>query len=261
MPPRWPTAPDSPDRRVRWLLFAASFIAFAYFHQGGGWNQNGRFAMVRSLVESGRPWIDSHLVYTPGKGLPGPSIVRIPVLDGRYTIDGQEKTLSWNNVADVACTGDLAIGRGHFHPNKAPGTSIAGVPGYFVVHGIERLFGARPDDWWTFTLNAWLTSVLSVGLVSALGCVVLFDLALRFTEGRARPSLLAAGAFGFGTMYWSYGTMLYEHNLIAVSLLGSFAVLYALRPVMESADTKPRRGDSDGARARLALAGGLAGFA
>jgi hypothetical protein len=47
---------------ISWLLFAAAFISFAYFHQGGGWNQNVRFVMVRSLVEEGTLWIGSDLL-------------------------------------------------------------------------------------------------------------------------------------------------------------------------------------------------------
>ena len=42
------------EHRIQWLLFTTAFIAFAYFHQGGGWNQNVRFAMVRAIVEEGR---------------------------------------------------------------------------------------------------------------------------------------------------------------------------------------------------------------
>ena len=38
-------------RRVQWRLFVAAWVAFAFFHQGGGWNQNARFAMVRAVVE------------------------------------------------------------------------------------------------------------------------------------------------------------------------------------------------------------------
>lgn len=59
------------ERRIEWLLFAVAFITFAYFHQGGGWNQNVRFAMVRSMVEEGRFSIDSvHWVFAMAFALP-----------------------------------------------------------------------------------------------------------------------------------------------------------------------------------------------
>ena len=50
-------------QRIELLLFVATFFAFAYFHQGGGWNQNSRFAEVRAMVEEGRFAIDDFLIY------------------------------------------------------------------------------------------------------------------------------------------------------------------------------------------------------
>jgi hypothetical protein len=40
-------------QRIELLLFVACLFAFAYFHQGGGWNQNARFAEVRAMAEEG----------------------------------------------------------------------------------------------------------------------------------------------------------------------------------------------------------------
>ena len=51
--------------RIQWALFAATFVSFAWFHPGGGWNQNARFAMVRAIVEGGTVAIDDYLVYRP----------------------------------------------------------------------------------------------------------------------------------------------------------------------------------------------------
>jgi hypothetical protein len=41
-------------------LFALAFCAYAYFYQAGGWNQNVRFDLVRSLVERGTASIDGY---------------------------------------------------------------------------------------------------------------------------------------------------------------------------------------------------------
>src|SRR5947209_3005926 len=57
-----------PSRRLQLLLFALSFVTFAWFHQGGGWNQNARFAEVRALVEQGKFDIDDYMVYRPTTG-------------------------------------------------------------------------------------------------------------------------------------------------------------------------------------------------
>jgi len=74
-------------------------------------------------------------------------------------------------------------------------------------------------------MNAWLTTLFSVGLLSALGCVLFFRLVLAWS-GHVAASLLATLAFAFGTMYFPYATMLYEHNISAVALLASFYCLY-----------------------------------
>jgi hypothetical protein len=243
------------ERRIAWLLFAAIFLSFAYFHQGGGWNQNARFALVRSIVEEGNFSIDSYLVYAGVKTGQGTRLVRVPVRNAGFSLDGRNYAFHWKDVngnpislaeADagapggrpgvtsvepeqVAVSGDIAFFRGHFHPNKAPGASFASVPAYLLIYNMERMFGLDPDAWWTLTVNAWLTSAFSVGLLSALGCVLFYKLALKLSGNREMESLLTTLTFAFGTMFFPYGTALYEHNVIAVALLASFYLLYRVK--------------------------------
>ncbi len=199
--------------RVEALLFAIATIAFAYFHQGGGWNQNTRFAMVRAMVEERRFSIDDYLVYRVPRGEdPTLRLERLPVRAGEVSIEEKAHGLVWDitpsgmqrvdgrafgtapvlAVSEWAASGDLAYHGGHFYPNKAPGTSFLAFPGYFAIYHLERLIGADPDTWWTLTLNSWLTSILSVGLLSALGCVLFYRSAvllwgrIRF-RSRLRP--------------------------------------------------------------------------
>ncbi len=270
-------------RRIEWLLFAGTFLAFAYFHQGGGWNQNGRLALVRAIVEEGTIAIDSFLVYAPVASPQGPRLARVPVRNGEFRLQGNDYAFRWRDrsgrpvpldggeagdgalpgrtfvePSEVACTGDVAFYRGHFHPNKAPGTSLLAVPGYFLVFHLERLLGLDPDGWRTLTVNAWLVSVLSVGLLSALGCVLFHRLALIISNGRALPSLLTALALAFGTMFFPYGTMLYEHNVVAVSLVAAFYLLYRAR---NEGSPEVERLPEGRARLYVALAGLCAGFA
>ncbi len=312
-------------RRVQWLLFAAAFIAFAYFHQGGGWNQNVRFAMVRAMAERGQCSIDSYLIYVPEKA-GSTNLVRLPIENGVFLFQEKSFTLMWRDargrpfpvnssleglvtavnptaktfviqlsrdanaklainisddaivetnhhrltrddikvggavrilasidaagrfvaqritilphtspremafadLADVGASGDVAFVRGHFHPNKAPGAACLAVPAYFIIYQVERLFGLNPDQWWTLTMNSWLAGVFSVGLLSALGCILFFRLALAWS-GHWTASVRSTLAFAFGTMYFPYATMLYEHNLIAVALLASFYWLYRVK--------------------------------
>lgn len=245
-----------PLRRTSWLLFLSCFVTFAWFHQGGGWNQNGRFALVRAIAEGGTFFIDDYLVYAlpPGQ----PAFRRLEIRAGEFELDGRKYAAGWRNaqgalvpVSDSAgagaqliditaagATGDVAFHRGHFHPNKAPGTSLLAVPAYFVLLQVERLIGVDPDHWRVLNVNAWLTGAFSVGLISALGAVLLFRMALLLAGGRRVPALLTALAGALGTLLFPYATMLYEHNVIAVALLGSW---YLARVAPDAGGSAPRR--------------------
>lgn len=227
-----------PTRRIDLLLFATTLIAFAWFHQGGGWNQNSRFAEVRAIVEQGRFAIDDFLIYREkGDG----TFERLPIDHGAVVL-GHSKKLSWVDgdwnllpvtggpaltrdeavpIFEVAASGDVSYARDHFHPNKPPGTSLLAVPAYFVIYHVERLLGANPDARRTLNLNAWLTTIGSVGLVSALGSVLFFRVALHLV-GDPRAAVLATLAYSFGTLVFPFGTMLFDHNLTATALLAAF---------------------------------------
>jgi hypothetical protein len=81
-------------RRPEAILFAMALGAYAYFFQGGGWNQNSRFNLVRAIVEQHSIVVDDY----------------------------------------VQNTGDLAARDGHNYCDKAPGVSILAVPVYAAVH-------------------------------------------------------------------------------------------------------------------------------
>jgi hypothetical protein len=333
-------------RGIQWLLFAASLLAYAWFHPGGGWNQNARFALVRAIVEEGRLSVDSFLVYRPVQTGARSRLVRSPIVDGEATIDGRrvaffwkdadgrpvplarvvtgrvaavlpggrlevkaaedlhfvvqvppdapvlrngervtlaslprdqavQVTLSgpdgrravaatvevggappaqaWTQPASVASTGDVSFHGGHFHPAKAPGASFLAVPAYLAIFQVERMAGADPDDRWTLTVNAWLTSVLSVGLLAALTVVLVFRMAMRLSGGRAVPSTLTALAFALGTPFLPYATMLYEHDAIAFLLFGAFSLLAVARDDPGSGKRVARLAAFAGAAAGLAV--------
>ncbi len=237
------------NRRIELLLFVFAWVTYAYFHQGGGWNQNGRFALTRAVVETRRPWIDDYLVYA-ARGAPGsPGLRRVPVRNGCFDDAGRSFALAWSRTdgplaplapdapsdarlapADrAAVTGDLAFARGHVHPNKAPGGSLVAAPGYAVVFGLERLLGIDVDAAWVLNVNAWLSGVASVGLIAALGVVLFWRLALRLSGGRVDSALFATLAFAFGTLYFPYATMLYDHDLVAAAWLGAFLLAFDAR--------------------------------
>jgi hypothetical protein len=74
-------------------IFVLTLGAYAYFYQGGGWNQNSRFALVRALAADGTVRIDRMVV------------------NGRAMV-----------------TGDFARAGGHIYSDKAPGLALAAVP-------------------------------------------------------------------------------------------------------------------------------------
>ena len=240
----------SRPQRIELLIFLACFFSYAFFYQGGGWNQNARFAEVRAMVEEGRFAIDNFLVYAPVPGRP--VLQRAEVENGEYGRDGKRFRLSWVDMdwrlfpvstaprepgtenaplVELCASGDIGFvpWTGHFHPNKPPGTSFAGVPGYFLIYHLERLFGLDPDHWWVLTVNSWLTSVCSVGLASALGCVMFFRLAQHLGGGRPLPAFFATLALGFGTTFFPFATLFFDHSLCAALLLGGFYFLYFAR--------------------------------
>jgi hypothetical protein len=269
---------------LSWLIFAIAFVVFAYFHQGGDWNSNARFAMVRALVEKGEFTIDSYLIYQRAKAGPSNELRRIQIRDAEFVADDQRNVLVWsdsqgrlvpiNGTVDqrasgdvrfvelrtVAATADVAYYAGHFHPNKAPGTSFIAVPAYAFIFNFERIIGANPDEWWTLTINAWLTSVFSVGLLSAFGVVLLYRFAVSVSAGCALPSVTTAVTFAFGTMFLPYATALYEHNIVAVALLASVFFLYRVNMVAASEDAIVSTAKMT-LRKQLFLAGLCAGYA
>lgn len=251
-------------KRIEILLFVFAWTTYGYFCQGGGWNQNGRFALTRAIVEERKPWIDDYVVYAAAGTKGSPTLRRVPVRNGGFTDEGRSFALGWDDGSGAATalapdapaeakvvhagwaavTGDLAYARGHVHPNKAPGGSFAAAPGYALLWGMERLAGIDIEAARVLSLNAWLTGALSVGLIAAMGVVVFYRLALRLSAGATGPALFATLAFAFGSFYFPYATMLYEHDVAAVLLLAALSLALEAAPIR-----------------RLAAAGACAGAA
>ncbi len=219
------------------------------------------------MVEEGRFAIDNFLVYERDE-LQG--LRRRTVRNGEYERDGQRFRLAWVDMewnlfpvgdhplesgvekapmVEKCASGDIAYvpRTGHFHPNKPPGTSFLALPAYWVIFHVERWLGLDPDHWWTMTMNAWLTTVCSVGLISALGCVLFFRVAREFAGGATLPAALATLAFAFGTTFFPFATILFDHALTASLLVAAFYFI--------------RRGSAQNRRSPLVAAGCFAGLA
>ena len=114
------------------VLGLALFGSYAYFYQAGGWNQNGRFALVRAILEQGTLRIDSY--------------------------------------AD--CTGDRSLWQGHYYCDKAPGASLLALAPVAAARIVARARGVDPASArgiaWTSYVAGLATSALFT-VVAALG--------------------------------------------------------------------------------------------
>jgi hypothetical protein len=207
-------------------LFTTLLGAYAYFFQGGGWNQNSRLAQVRSVVEQRNLAINDYLVYKH-RGRRH-RLARTPIRPGT----------PWNDVAEQASSADVLIapGTGLIFPNKPPGTVLVAAPFYALILGVERILGADPDEWWFLTINAHLVTILSASLAGALSAVVLLRVSRALDpELPLTAHAAAALSFGLGTLMLPFSTVLFDHTLAA------FWPLLALAALAVEPGRQPRR--------------------
>src|SRR5438034_8265634 len=86
------------------LIGIVTLVSYAYFYQGGGWNQNSRFDLVRAILERGTLRIDA------------------------YHENTEDKTIS----------------NGHFYSDKAPGLALLAVPAAAASIPALRAVGIDP---------------------------------------------------------------------------------------------------------------------
>src|SRR5258708_35663851 len=92
--------PAAVSRRRAIVLAAVLFVSFGYSSQGGGWNQNTRFDLVRAILETHSVRID----------------------------------LYHENTGDKAHLGT------HYYTDKAPGASLTALPAVALVREVMRAF-------------------------------------------------------------------------------------------------------------------------
>src|SRR5438270_13406653 len=137
------------------LLGAVSFLSFLYFYEGGGWNQNSRFDLLRAIVERHTLAIDAY----------------------------HENTQ------------DKAHVRGHYYSDKAPGLVFLAVPFALAARSAMRTAGMDPESPGGEYLLSYLVTASAVALPTALAAMCLFFLALRLginTGGAAFASAVMA---------------------------------------------------------------------
>ena len=192
--------PKPSETRIGLVLFFAFFLTYAYFFQGGGWNQNARFDQVRAIVEHGTLAIDAFIEEEPN-------------------------------------TADVALFRGHYYPNKPPGLSLLGVPVYAVLVLGEVLAGLNP--WGSVVLlhwNAHLVTALTVSALSA-GLMAIFFVCLRHLKpSPVGGRFLVTLGLGLGTLAFPWSTQFQAHQASAALTFAVFAIF--LRQDYETAENR-----------------------
>jgi len=207
--------------RIAAWLFIMLFACYGYFHQGGNWHQNSRFDQVQSIVENHQLEINEFLRYQVIADAAGST--RVVRVRDSLNIDRSSPPLFSN-------TGDVSIHAGRVYPNKPPGTVLLAVPMYWTVAQFESLAGLHLDKWWVWTVNGYLTTVLSVGLLSAIGGVLFYFVSRRiFPDLPEWVHVATTLAYGLGTLILPFATMLFDHNLVAAVSLAAFSILLAVR--------------------------------
>jgi hypothetical protein len=181
------------DRRIAVALFLLTFVTYAWFFGGGGWNQNAQFDLSRALVERQTLHIDGYRVNTGD--------------------------VSWSPTG----------GEWHAYINKPPGVSFLGAIPYALIYTIERALHVPIDSWKWMTINAYLVTVLTCGVTGAFIPVVLYLYGVRRVSRLA--SLGVALAIAFGTIVFPFSTTMFAHVPAALFLLLAFVWLDE-RPVL-----------------------------
>ena len=122
------------DRRALLLIFCTFTLCYAYFFQGGGFNQNSHFDTVRALVERGTTEITAY----------------------------------------AGNTGDIGSFQGHIYSNKAPGLAFLCAPIYFVAYRLERGLGLDTSSASEVTANAHLVTFFTSGLPGVVLVLLLY---------------------------------------------------------------------------------------
>ncbi len=152
------------------LLGLVIFFSFIYFYEGGGWNQNSRFDLLRAIVERHTLQIDAY----------------------------HENTQ------------DKAHFQGHYYSDKAPGLVFLALPFALIARPVVRMAGVDPESARGEIALSYLVTAGAVALPAALAGVCLFFLGLRFagsSSGAAFGALvmsLGTPMWAYASLFWAH---------------------------------------------------------
>ncbi len=184
-------------RRVDVLLVVFVLVLAGYFYNGWGWNQTARYDSIWAFVEPG----------------PDQGTVRI---DG-FLVDPENGI----NTGDWARNEEHSP---HYYANKAPGTTLLGIPFYAALFAAESLVGVDPLAPEAVMVNAYLIHLFVTVLPLALSALF-FRRALTHLGVRPRRAVGLTLLVYSGTLLLPFSTALWGHTTAAafvVMALGCF---------------------------------------
>ena len=152
------------------LLGGVAFFSLLYFYEGGGWNQNSRFDLLRAIVEGHTLRIDAY----------------------------QENTQ------------DKAHYDGHYYSDKAPGLVFLAVPFAVAARPLLRAAGIDPESPRGEIALSYVVTACAVALPTTLAGVCLFFLALRFGADSTAAAFvmlatcLATPIWAYASLFWAH---------------------------------------------------------
>jgi hypothetical protein len=166
-----PLSEKSPShRKAAILLGVVSFFSFIYFYEGGGWNQNSRFDLLRAIVERHTLQIDAYHENTE----------------------------------------DKAHFEGHYYSDKAPGLVFLSVPFALAARPALRIVGIDPESPRGEIALSYIVSAGAGALPTALAGVCLFFLGLRFRGGCTGAAFgtlvmsLGTPMWAYASLFWAH---------------------------------------------------------
>src|SRR5690242_13612075 len=161
---------SSSHRKSAVLLGLVTFFSFIYFYEGGGWNQNSRFDLLRAIVEQHTLQIDAYHTNTE----------------------------------------DKAHFRGHYYSDKAPGLVFLAVPFAVIARAGMRVVGVDPQSVRGEYALSYIAIAFAVALPTALAGVCLFFLALRFGANETGATFavvvmsIGTPILAYASLFWAH---------------------------------------------------------
>jgi hypothetical protein len=152
------------------LLFCVISFSFAYFYEGGGWNQNSRFDLLRAITERHTLRIDAY----------------------------HENTQ------------DKAHFRGHYYSDKAPGLVFFALPIAYGARTALQAVGIHPQSARGEFAVSYFVTLGAGSFPTALAAVCLFFLGLRFgaspTASAFGALAMALGTpiWAYASLFWAH---------------------------------------------------------